>query len=188
VPGVAPDPRPLNEPTAMTYCVLRHSLSRIIGKVTHHFQQLLEPSHYSDVLRLDDELNAFVRSLPPHFAMENPDKTLDNMLVSFLPMHRFYLHTEILFVRITLHVRPSSALSTSTQTPLTTHILSLPSVRQRPWLLRKLKSDKFLVSRNACFESAKRDFVIRQAMKKTSTVDIISVMGGQFREFNAASA
>jgi len=117
VPGVAPDPRPLNEPTAMTYCVLRHSLSRIIGKVTHHFQQLLEPSHYSDVLRLDDELNAFVRSLPPHFAMENPDKTLDNMLVSFLPMHRFYLHTEILFVRITLHVRPSSALSTSNTDP-----------------------------------------------------------------------
>lgn len=108
VPGVAPDPRPLNEPTAMTYCVLRHSLSRIIGKVTHHFQQLLEPSHYSDVLRLDGEINAFVKGLPPHFAMEHPDKSLDSMLASFLPMHRFYLHTEILFVRITLHVRHRS--------------------------------------------------------------------------------
>lgn len=144
----------------MTYSVLRHSLSRIIGKITHHFQQLVEPSHYIDVLKLDDELNAFVQSLPPHYRMDNPDKTLDQVLAAFLPMHRFFLITEILFVRITLH---------------------------RPWLLRKLKSDRFLVSRNACFESAKRDFVVRQQFKKDCPTEITAVMGGQFREFNAAS-
>lgn len=67
VPGVAPEPRPLSEPTPVSYSVLRHSLSRIIGKITHYFQQLAEPSHYSDVLKLDDEINTFVRSLPAHF-------------------------------------------------------------------------------------------------------------------------
>lgn len=34
VPGIAPEPRPLTEPTSMTYSVLRHGLSRIIGKIT----------------------------------------------------------------------------------------------------------------------------------------------------------
>ena len=134
VPGITPEPRPLSQPTTMTYGVLRHSLSRIIGKITHHFQQLVEPSHYTDVIKLDDELNAFVRSLPPHYRsvdrpspvlaehtplttgspvrlrrrMENPDRSLDGVLAAFLPIHRFFLITEILFVRITLHVSPAS--------------------------------------------------------------------------------
>ena len=31
---------------------------------------------------------------------------------------------------------------------------------QRPWLLRRLRSDKFALSRRACFEAAKADFRI----------------------------
>lgn len=54
--------------------------------------------------------------------------------------------------------------------------------------MRKLKSDRFLVSRNACFESAKRDFLVRQAYKKAYPApEMRSIVGGQFREFNAAS-
>lgn len=92
--------------------------------------------------------------------MTHPDKSLDGMLASFLPMHRFYLHTEILFVRITLHVSRVAARPSTRVAVLTTDVRSCGRNSQRPWLLRKLKSDKFLVSRNACFESAKNDFVI----------------------------
>jgi hypothetical protein len=97
----------------MTFVILRHTLAGIIGRMVHHFQQVRTPSHYSDVLALDEELLTFTENLPSYFALL-PDTSLDNKL-PFIPVHRYLLVTEILFVRIILH---------------------------RPYILRKLGSDR----------------------------------------------
>ena len=95
------NPPPLSSPTPMTLVLLRHGLAKIMGGIVHHFQQVQRPSHYSEVLKLDDELTAFVENLPPHFSYQ-PDKSLDDKL-PFLVTHRFLLLTEVMFVKITLH-------------------------------------------------------------------------------------
>ncbi|KAI0787224.1 fungal-specific transcription factor domain-containing protein [Irpex lacteus] len=124
-------PFPLTTPTKMTFVVLRHTLAGIMGRISHFFQKVNSPRHYSDVLALDDELVKFTQSLPPYYSLD-PDTSLDETNF-YIPAHRFLLVTEILFVRITLH---------------------------RPFLLRRLSSDKYLRSRKACFECAMQDFGI----------------------------
>ncbi len=116
---------PLSHPTPMTFVILRHQLAEIIGRMVHHFQQVREKSHYSEVISLDDDLLKFINKLPPHYAVQ-ADTSLDHTF-PYVPVHRFLLITEILFVRISLH---------------------------RPYMLRRLNSDRYARSRNACFESA----------------------------------
>ncbi|KAH0840133.1 hypothetical protein J3R83DRAFT_1110 [Lanmaoa asiatica] len=151
------NPPPLTSPTGMTFVILRHQLASIIGRMVHHFQQVNIPSHYSDVLALDDELLKFVSALPPHFALE-PDTSLDENM-QFLPVHRFLLTTEILFVRISLH---------------------------RPYLLRKLSSDRYLRSRIACFESSIKDFEVRKAFRETIPKETRESLHNAYREFQTA--
>ena len=119
----------------------------------HHFQQVLKPTHYSEVLKLDDELTAFWEKLPPHFSYQ-PDKSLDDKL-PFLVTHRFLLLTEIMFVKITLH---------------------------RPYLLR---SDRYIQSRNACFDAALKYFNIRQDFRAVNDTQKASFITTHFREFQA---
>lgn len=57
--------------------ILRRQLSAIIGRIVHHFQKLNEPAQYADVQRLQEELDQFTQSLPPHFRMKDADKSLD---------------------------------------------------------------------------------------------------------------
>jgi hypothetical protein len=45
----------------------------------------------------------------------------------------------------------------------------------RPWLLRKLKSNKFALSRRACFDAAKMDFRIVSLVRYIYSTSIISV-------------
>ena len=141
----------------MTFVILRHQLAAIIGRMVHHFQQVREKSHYSEVVALDDELLRFVARLPPHFALQ-PDQSLDEAS-KFIPIHRFLLITEILFVRISLH---------------------------RPYLLRRLNSDRYLRSRMACFESAMKDFEVRQAFREVMPKETRESLGNAYREFQTA--
>jgi hypothetical protein len=141
----------------MTYVILRHHLAAIIGRMVHHFQQVRERSHYSEVVALDDELLRFVTRLPPHFAFQ-PDQSLDETS-NYIPVHRFLLVTEILFVRISLH---------------------------RPYLLRRLKSDRYARSRAACFDSAKKDFEVRQAFREVMPKEARESLSNAYREFQTA--
>ncbi|KAG8928915.1 hypothetical protein FRC02_006220 [Tulasnella sp. 418] len=141
----------------MTFTILRHQLASIVGHIVHHFQQIRPHTHYSEVLQLDDKLMSFLNTLPPHYSLE-PDTSLDEVK-SFIPVHRFLIITEVFFTRISLN---------------------------RPYILRKLDSDKFLPSRRACIDSAKRDFLIRQAFKRTSSKCVLEAVGGSYREFQSA--
>ena len=152
-------PFPMTTPTKMTFIVLRHTLAGIMGRISHFFQKVNSPRHYSDVLALDDELVKFTQSLPPYYSLD-PDTSLDEANF-YIPAHRFLLVTEILFVRITLH---------------------------RPFLLRRLSSDKYLRSRKACFECAMQDFSIRRRFLGTSSVlnEVRDPVTSAYREFQAA--
>lgn len=156
-PATIRNPPPLTSPTIMTFVILRHQLASIIGRMVHHFQKVHTPSHYSDVLALDDDLLKFVSTLPPHFALE-PDTSLDESM-QFIPVHRFLLITEILFVRVSLH---------------------------RPYLLRKLSSDRYLRSRIACFESAIKDFEVRKAFREKMPKETRASLHNAYREFQTA--
>ncbi|KAH7914171.1 fungal-specific transcription factor domain-containing protein [Hygrophoropsis aurantiaca] len=156
-PAIIRNPPPLSSPTLMTFVILRHHLASIIGKMVHHFQKVKTQSHYSDVISLDDELLKFVANLPPHFSLD-PDTSFDEAM-KFLPVHRFLLVTEILFVRVSLH---------------------------RPYLLRKLHSDRYTRSRTACFESAMQDFDVRKAFREAMPKETRDSLSNAYREFQTA--
>ncbi|KAG1779359.1 hypothetical protein EV702DRAFT_1178491 [Suillus placidus] len=138
-PATIRNPPPLLSPTLMTF-------------------KVKSPSHYSDVLALDDDLLKFVSNLPPHFSLD-PDTSLDKTK-QFIPVHRFLLITEVLFVCVGLH---------------------------HPYLLRKLSCDRYLRSRRACFESLIKDFQVCKAFHCDSmpkeTRDSLS---NAYREFQTA--
>ncbi|KDR83690.1 hypothetical protein GALMADRAFT_236024 [Galerina marginata CBS 339.88] len=148
---------PLSRPTPMTFVILRHQLAEIIGRMVHHFQQVRERSHYSEVVALDDDLLKFINTLPPHYSLQ-PDKSLDHTQ-NYVPVHRFLLVTEVLFVRISLH---------------------------RPYMLRRLHSDRYARSRNACFESAMTDFRVRQAFRESMPKETRNTLSNAYREFQTA--
>lgn len=154
-PAVVRNPPPLSTPTPMTFVILRHQLATVIGRMVHHFQKVRTPSHYSDVLALDEELMKFINNLPPHFAFD-PDTSLDETK-KFIPVHRFLLMTETLFVRVSLH---------------------------RPYLLRRLNCDRYLRSRKACFESAVKDFHVRRAFRQSPSNR--ESLHNAYREFQTA--
>ncbi|KAG2367328.1 fungal-specific transcription factor domain-containing protein [Suillus spraguei] len=156
-PAAIRNPPPLSSPTLMTFVILRHQLASIIGRMVHHFQKVKSPSHYSDVLALDDDLLKFVSNLPPHFSLE-PDTSLDETK-KFIPVHRFLLITEVLFVRVGLH---------------------------RPYLLRKLSCDRYLRSRRACFESSIKDFQVRKAFRDSMPKETRDSLSNAYREFQTA--
>lgn len=150
-------PLPLSTPTLSTFMILRHTLAGIMGRVSHHFQQVRSPSHYSEVLALDDELVKFMQMLPAHYSVE-PDTSLDQSH-PYIPVHRFLLVTEVLFVRTTLN---------------------------RPYLLRRLGSDRYERSRQACFESALTDYRIRRVFLATTTKEARDPVASAYREFQSA--
>ncbi|TFK23260.1 nuclear protein [Coprinopsis marcescibilis] len=151
------EPRSLTQPTSLTFVILRHQLAVIIGRIVHHFQQVKERNLYSEVLSLDDEILKFMENLPPHFSLQ-PDNSLDQTS-PYIPVHRFLLITEILFVRISLH---------------------------RPYLLRRLRSDRYQRSRKACFESAVKDFQVRQAFRDSMPKERRDSLSNAYREFQTA--
>lgn len=141
----------------MTFVILRHQLAEIIGRMVHHFQQVRDKSLYSEVVSIDTDLMNFIENLPPHYSLR-PDTSLDTAL-PYIPIHRFLLITEILFVRISLH---------------------------RPYILRRLDSNRYAVSRKACFESTMKDFEVRQAFRKTTPKEVRESLGNSYRLFQSA--
>jgi hypothetical protein len=150
-------PPPLTTPTRMTFAILRHRLAGIMGRIVHHFQQVRQHSHYSDVLSIDDDILRFLDNLPPHFAM-NFDASLDESH-PYLPAHRFLILTEIFFIRISLH---------------------------RPYLLRRLGSDRYSRSRRACFVSAVKDLEIRKTMSSKLSQETLVALNIAYRAFQSA--
>ncbi|KAI0349425.1 hypothetical protein OH77DRAFT_1415061 [Trametes cingulata] len=150
-------PLPLTQPTRSTFLILRHQLAEIMGRMSDFFQNVHSPRHYSDVLALDDELLKYKQNLPPFFSLD-PDPSYDHSH-PYIPLQRFLLVTEFLFVRISLH---------------------------RPYLLRKLDSTKYARSRNACFESALKDYEIRQEYFTTISRTGRDPVASAYREFQAA--
>ncbi|RPD67176.1 hypothetical protein L226DRAFT_549800 [Lentinus tigrinus ALCF2SS1-7] len=148
---------PLSQPTRNTFLILRHQLAVIMGRMSDFFQNIHSPRHYADVLALDDELLKYKQSLPPYYSLD-PDTSLDASH-PYIPLQRFLLVTEFLFVRISLH---------------------------RPYLLRKLDSTKYSRSRDACFESALKDHEIRQEYVATTAREGRDPVASAYREFQAA--
>jgi len=148
---------PLSLPTPMTFVILRHQLALIIGRIVHHFQQIQEKSYYSEVITLDDDLLKFITNLPSHYSL-SPNTSLDDT-DPFIPIHRFLLLTEILFVRISLH---------------------------RPYLLKRLDSERYSRSRVACFESAIKDYEIRQEFRDSVLEETRVGLSNAYREFQTA--
>ena len=152
-------PPPLSTPTRMTFVILRHGLAYLIGKMVHYFQRVRIQNHYHEVLALDDDLQKFIDALPPHFSF-SPDTSLDNTEeYSYIPVHRYLLTTEILFVRISLH---------------------------RPYILRRLDSDRYYRSRRACFDAALKDFEVRQTYRKKQSKEGMRIVSNAYREFQTA--
>jgi hypothetical protein len=98
-----PKPRPLTEPTSATFIILRCRFARLTGRIADHFQKLNRAGTYAEVVQLDQELLAFAQSLPRHFRVENTDESLDGMIKG-LALSRYMLGTEIMMIRIMLHV------------------------------------------------------------------------------------
>lgn len=143
----------------MTFVILRHGLAYLIGKIVHFFQRVRIQNHYSDVLGLDEQLQRFIDTLPPHFGF-HPDTSLDGEEgYDYIPIHRYLLTTEILFVRISLH---------------------------RPYFLRRLDSDRFARSRQAVFNAALQDFEVRQAFRKRYPKEVLQTVSNAYREFQTA--
>ena len=151
------NPPPLSTPTRMTFAILRHKLAGIIGRIVHHFQQVRQHSHYSDVLAIDDDILRFLDTLPPHFSL-NYDTSLDDTH-PYLPAHRYLLLTEVFFIRISLH---------------------------RPYLLRRLDSDRYSRSRRVCFVSAIKDFETRTSISSKLNEEMLVALNIAYRDFQSA--
>ena len=57
---------------------------------------------------------------------------------------------------------------------------------KRPWLLRKLSSNRYAASRTSCFEAAKLDFQIRQEFQRDVPDFRLFAITGQYKMFNSA--
>ncbi|EXJ85250.1 hypothetical protein A1O3_05925 [Capronia epimyces CBS 606.96] len=125
-------PRPLSDPTISVMASLEYRLAKVIGQIQEacfHF----DTASYRDVLALDERLMGWKQALPPYFALDGPDLSLD-ATHPFLAWQRLYLHTSFHFARITLH---------------------------RPYLLRPSLTDRYQFSRDACLSSARADLKTR---------------------------
>lgn len=130
--------KPRTPPGIFNFVAIRHVLTIIMGKIAEHFHNLSAPRSYSDVIKLDRELEAFKASLPTPYRTEEDsvDKSFDEVC-SWLPLHRYLILVEYYYIRCTLH---------------------------RPYLLRN--SEKYTLSRNAAFASARADRRVRQDYKR----------------------
>lgn len=100
---------------------------------------------------------AWQSNLPPFFAINHPDTSLDSKY-HYIFVQRHLLACEFLFARITLH---------------------------RPYLLRKRDRDnQYLYSREAAIDSAKADLLGRRAFMFEKPVDL-KVNSGGYRVLNS---
>ncbi|ORY34710.1 hypothetical protein BCR39DRAFT_585668 [Naematelia encephala] len=150
-----PAGHPLTRPTVYTYVIVRHKLAEIMGRIAYHTFAIQLPD-YSTVLNLDRELLAWRDALPPFFAMDHPDTSLDTEH-PYLFVQRHLLACEWYYTRITLN---------------------------RPYLLRRKPQDgRYAYSKTAAIESATADLLSRRSfiMEKGNVV----VNSGGYRVLNS---
>ncbi|CAO1626083.1 unnamed protein product [Parajaminaea phylloscopi] len=163
--AVAGPPRwaePGAPPGVFNFVAIRHALTVITGKIAEHFQNLSVPRSYGDVVKLDQELETFKASLPAAYRTEDVDsidKSFDEVC-PWLPLHRYLISVEYHYIRCTLH---------------------------RPYLLRN--SEKYALSRNAAFASARADRRVRHEYKRDVKWPVDRArkrhMGGLYRLFSS---
>lgn len=136
-------PPGVDRPTLMTFSKHRHRLAVIMSRIVTAYQALDRPAHYADIVSIDRELLDFRESLPSYLQSRitedgrvDKDSSLDEAF-SYIPVHRYLLCTEVMFVRCALH---------------------------RPYLLRSSgkQGERYLYSRKACVEAAHHDILLRQ--------------------------
>ncbi|KIW13531.1 hypothetical protein PV08_08719 [Exophiala spinifera] len=125
-------PQPITDPTISAMASFEYRLAKVIGQIQEACFQFHTAS-YREVLALDEKLLRWRDTLPPYFALETPDLSLDETH-RFLKWQRLYLHTSFHFARITLH---------------------------RPYLLRYSMTHRYEYSRQACLSSARADLGTR---------------------------
>ena len=75
-------------------------------------------------------------------------------MIMRVALYKAHARAEISFVRIALH---------------------------RPYVLRRLGSERYNQSRTICFDEAIQDFQLRQAFKQTQSRDVIASLGWAYR-------
>ncbi|KAH8678400.1 fungal-specific transcription factor domain-containing protein [Xylariales sp. PMI_506] len=159
-------PNAPGDPTPSIFLMYQHQLAAIIAQIQDVCfgaaaagpRTSNEFTSYEEVLRHDEKLLAWKDGLPPYFAMDRPDTTLDEEY-PYLHWHRTYLHMAYHFTRITLH---------------------------RAYLLRASFTDHFAYSRNACISSACADLKIKLGFRNPTMADRIKANVAAFRLFNSA--
>ncbi|KAL1413444.1 hypothetical protein Q8F55_001211 [Vanrija albida] len=150
--------KPMSETTDATYLILRKRLAVIVTQIVRNFQRVDRDPTYDEVLALDAQLTQLRNDLPPQFRMNDTDKSKDKD-IWYLPIHRYYIQTEILHFTIILH---------------------------RPWFLRDLKSDRYEHSRRACAEATRTDFWKRSHFRDDVPDFFETLRGGSLRQFMPA--
>ena len=149
-------------PSPFLFAAMRYSLGRLMGQIGDLYQDLRHPAQHEDVMRLDRELEQFRESLPSF--LRTPDQpgvdlSLDKEIPN-LPFHRYLIHVELNFTRITLH---------------------------RPYVLRS--DPKYRRSREIAFQVAHTDMLVRKAFDEAVPEHTRSrqcKLGGLYRLFNTA--
>jgi hypothetical protein len=160
-------PPGVKTPTILDYSIYRHELNRIVGRVINvsvtarwpsmphadfstHSYQYIPTKHYSDVLAIEAELEAFTRSLPYYF--QSPldeaanifgERKADASWPLWLFTHLFMIHSDVAFVRGALH---------------------------RPYLIRSgagKSGARFMPSRRAAIRTAFEHIALRRDFRET---------------------
>ncbi|WFC96994.1 hypothetical protein MBRA1_003660 [Malassezia brasiliensis] len=149
-------------PSPFLFAAMRYALGRLMGQIGDLYQDLRHPVQHEDVMRLDRELEQFRESLPSF--LRTPDQpgvdlSLDKEIPN-LSFHRYLIHVELNFTRITLH---------------------------RPYVLRS--DPKYRRSREIAFQVAHTDMLVRKAFDEAVPEHTRSrqcKLGGLYRLFNTA--
>lgn len=151
-------PQPLlTNPTISVGAMFEYRLAKVIGEIQEacfHFHT----ASYRDVLALDEKLMRWKDTLPPYFALEDPDLSLDETH-GYLKWQRLYLHTSFHFARVTLH---------------------------RPFLLRQSMTNRYEFSRHACLSSARADLATRLNNHTAGAADRFALGLAAHQLFNSA--
>ncbi|CAO1613015.1 unnamed protein product [Jaminaea pallidilutea] len=130
-------------PSIYMHTLNRTDTAKVTSRIVEVYQKL-EPHHYSDITSIDAEILEIREKLPYYYQVAvtqdgnvEYDRSLDEEY-STLPVHRFLIHTQLFFLRISLH---------------------------RSYLLRSgakgSSGQRFAPSRRACIESAMDDLAVR---------------------------
>lgn len=71
--------QPLDHPTRSTFLILHLRLAYVIGQMQIRCFGLKQRKHEKDVVECESMFEAWAQSLPPHFRMQDTDRSLDDL-------------------------------------------------------------------------------------------------------------